>query len=149
MCTTNRRLRRVAQGGVTLIELMVVIMIISILASIAIPSYRSYAQRANRTDAKTALMRVQAAQEKFFLQANAYSNNLTAAPPGGLGLPAATDNGLYSIALNTTSNVAYTATATPVSGKGQESDSKCASFTLDQSGTRTSTGSASSATCWR
>jgi type IV pilus assembly protein PilE len=140
---------RAGQRGNTLIELMVVIGVVAILASIAIPGYRSYAIRANRTDAKSALMRLQAAQEKFFLQNNAYAANLTAAPPAGLGLPAYSDNSLYQITLNAPTTQTYTGTAAPVSGKGQDKDTKCTGFAIDQNGTRTSTGSDTVANCWK
>src|SRR5690606_27341297 len=59
--------------GVTLIELRPVIVVVAILRTIAVSSYRSYLLRTNRTEARMALLRVQAAQEKFFLQNNRYA----------------------------------------------------------------------------
>ena len=81
---------RPTQNGVTLIELLTVIVVIGILASIAVPSYRNYLIRAQRTEATTALLNLQAAQEKFYLQNNAYTDQVAAAPPAGLGLMATT-----------------------------------------------------------
>ena len=60
-------------SGVTLIELMTVVVVIGILAAIAVPSYRSYLLRANRTDAKRALLQVQAAEEKYYLSGQRYT----------------------------------------------------------------------------
>ncbi len=75
------------QRGVTLIELLTVMVVMAIIASIAIPSYRRYLLRAQRTDAKTALLQVQTAEEKFLLQNNTYTADVTGAPgAGGLGL---------------------------------------------------------------
>ena len=86
--------------GFTLVELMIVVVVVSILAAVAIPSYRNYVMRSQRTDATTALLRIQAAQEKFFLQNNAYSNNLPLAPPNGLGMGTTTDDGNYDLLFN-------------------------------------------------
>src|SRR5690242_4405323 len=107
--------------GFTLIELMITIVVIAILASIAIPTYRSYTQRARRSDAKVALMRIQAAQERWFLQNRSYSCDLTAA---GLGVGAASENSYYSLAFSACSATAYTARATPTSTGGQNTDGK-------------------------
>ncbi len=68
----------------TLVELLTVMVIVAILASIAIPSYRRYLVRTNRSDAKTALMQLQAAQEKFYLQNNAYTDKVADKSPGRL-----------------------------------------------------------------
>ncbi|HTP40025.1 MAG TPA: type IV pilin protein, partial [Steroidobacteraceae bacterium] len=87
--------RYTGQRGVTLIELMIVIVVLSILTSIAVSNYRRYALRANRTDGTMALLRIQVAQERFFLQNNAYAQTMTqvtAAPPNGLGITLGTGN---------------------------------------------------------
>ena len=63
---------RRAERGVTLIELMTVV-VITMLASIAVPSYRRYMLRSQRTDGGTARLQLQAAQEKYYLQNNAYA----------------------------------------------------------------------------
>src|SRR5205085_1169750 len=104
--------------GVTLIELMVVLAIVAILASLAVASYRRYVLRANRTDATSALLRIQVGEEKYFLQNNAYTINATAQPPTGLGVASPTPNGFYNITVgpdpNSTNNIAtsFLATAT-------------------------------------
>jgi prepilin-type N-terminal cleavage/methylation domain-containing protein len=66
---------RARSQGMTLIELMIVVIVVAILGTVAVSSYRSYLIRANRTEARMALLRVQAAQEKFFLQNNRYASN--------------------------------------------------------------------------
>lgn len=137
------------ESGITLIELMVVIVVVAILASIAVPSYRNYLIRTQRTEAKTALMQLQAAQEKFYLQNNAYADDVGAAPPAGLGLPETTEGGFYSVTLATDADgQAYTATATPVAGGGQDADAKCTTFTITNNGTRGATGSGGVDHCW-
>lgn len=136
--------------GVTLIELMVVIVVLAILASIAVPSYRNYLLRSNRTEAMRALMRAQTEQEKFFLQFNRYSDDLTSAPPTGLGLPATTDTGKFSITLSRPTTTTFTVTATAAGQQAQ--DKACKSFTINQAGTRGAKNNADAnniAACWR
>jgi type IV pilus assembly protein PilE len=136
--------------GVTLMELLVVIVILALLASIAVPSYRRYLLRSQRTEAMRALMRAQTAQEKFFLQYNMYSDDLTAAPPNGLGLMSTTDTGKYTLTLNRPTTTTFTFTAT--AREGQRADKDCEVFTINQAGTRAAArqgGGANTANCWR
>ena len=141
------------QRGVTLIELLTVVVVVAVLAAIAIPSYRIHVMRSRRSEATAALLQLQAAQEKFYLQQNRYTDNLAAPPPNGLGLTGRSANGAYdlSVALNTdpshTGDQSYTATAR--AGGGQAADTQCASFTLTDAGLRGASGSAGIDTCWR
>ncbi len=132
----------------TLIELMIVVVIVGILASIAVPSYRNYVLRAQRTDAKTALLRVAAAQEKFYLQNNTYASDaqIALAPPAGLGIAATTEHGWYTVAIGTTLGLAqdFTVTATPVAGGPQATDSHCATFAVTSTGAKSATNN----DCW-
>jgi type IV pilus assembly protein PilE len=136
---------RVRMKGVTLIELMIVIVVVAILASIAVPSYRQYVLRSHRVEAKTALLNLAAAQEKFYLENNTYATNaeLATAPPDGLGLAATTENSWYTIAIaNGADATTFSATATATGT--QTADTDCATFTLTAQGVRTAT----SAVCW-
>jgi type IV pilus assembly protein PilE len=135
--------------GFTLIELMIAVVVIAILASIAVPSYRSYVLRAQRTDATAALQRVRAAQEKFFLQNQRY---MAPAELTALGLNA-TEHGYYTIASavpdpDRPGVISFKLTAAPVPGGPQATDTKCTSFTLNDTGIR---GSAPNPveTCWK
>lgn len=139
--------------GVTLIELLTVVVVIGILAAIAVPSYRRYLLRAQRTDASTALLRLQSAEEKYFLQYNAYTTKLTAKPSaGGLGLASDTsERGFYQLAV-TPSATGYDATAKPIVGKGQSDDKKCAEFSLSETGIKKAkdyAGTDNTSECWR
>jgi type IV pilus assembly protein PilE len=130
---------RTKQSGVTLMELLVVIAVLGILASVALPTYRRYLLRTQRTDATTALLRLQAAQEKRYLQFGNYVTttanlpNLPAA--GGLGLLTTSERGYYNLSVAATAT-GYTATATPVAGGGQAADTQCATFTVTETGTK-------------
>jgi type IV pilus assembly protein PilE len=149
-----------AQTGFTLVELMIVVVIMAILASVSVGGYRQYIRRANRVDATSALLRLSAAEERFYLQNNQYAttaDELSNPPPGGLGT-AETNLGLYDLAVAPAAagaTVGYRATATAVSSGSQRDDDDCQVFTIDQSGkrgARDSGGTESAeiiARCWR
>ncbi len=139
--------------GVTLIELMTTIVVLGILASIALPSYRNYVLRSQRTEATRALLQIRAAQEKFFLQNNRYADDLTAAPPAGLGMLGTSETGLYDIAIAPLDGGrSFAITATPRAGGSQRDDRRCATFRLDGAGLRAAQDTAaadSTRECWR
>jgi type IV pilus assembly protein PilE len=139
------------QSGVTLIELMMVVVILGILAAISVPSYRQYLLRANRTDATSALMNLQVAQEKFYLQNNVYTDKIKDAPPTGLGMTDVTSHGYYQLKVTLADGTAqaYTATATPITGKGQSDDKKCLEYSITDAGKRGATGSLGTIPCWQ
>jgi type IV pilus assembly protein PilE len=139
----NRRRR---MGGVTLIELMIVITILGIMAAIAIPAYRGYSERAQRTEAKNALMVLVTNQERFRLTNNTYTNDLTA-----LGFPGGcTENCVYTIDFTVAPDtLSFTARAQPTAGGGtngvnQTRDDACSWFTINARGVR----DAENDTCW-
>lgn len=131
--------------GITLIELVIVMTIVGLLAAVAVPSYRQYLLRTHRSEAMSALLQLAAAQEKFYLQNNTYAGNalLDDAPPAGLGLPATSENGYYTVAITAANVDGFSATATATGGQAR--DTSCATFTLNQAGVKTAT----SANCWR
>jgi type IV pilus assembly protein PilE len=145
---------RSRERGMTLMELMTVIVILGILTAIAVPSYRSYLRRANRVDATSALLRVAAAQEKFYLQNNTYADTdtMAKAPPDGLGI-GSTEQGYYTLAIISDDlTTEFLVTATAVDDGPQATDAACNSFTIDQAGTRKAKSKAdaeSTAACWR
>ncbi|MEO7386521.1 MAG: type IV pilin protein [Gammaproteobacteria bacterium] len=148
------------QDGFTLIELMIVVVIMGILATASVAGYRHYVQRANRVDATSALLRVSAAQERFYLQNNHYATTaeeLGDPPPGGLGI-AGTERGFYDLAVDEAAGgpvAGYTISATASGDGPQRDDDACRSFTIDQNGQRAAAdaGGDDSATvieqCWR
>jgi type IV pilus assembly protein PilE len=133
----------------TLIELMVVITIVAILSSIAVASYRSYVLRAHRTDATSALVRIQVAEEKYFLQNNTYTTDVTDTPQtGGLGISSPTQNGFYTLAVapGSTNSIATSYTATATARGGQTKDTACPTLTIDDQSQHGP--AATAATCW-
>lgn len=125
--------------GFSLIELMIVVAIIAIIAAIALPAYQRYALRSRRVDGKELLMRVAAAQERFYTNFNRYATNpLTGATSLGLAT-LASERGYYTIASAngaTGDTQSYVLTATPVPGGPQARD-QCGALTTNNTGVKT------------
>jgi type IV pilus assembly protein PilE len=128
--------------GVTLMELMIVMVIVSILTAVAYPQYRQYVSRAKRNEAKACLLQIATLQERFYLQNNVYTTDMT-----NLGFANAannlTDSTAYACTVNNADANTFTATATYQDADAEAG--KCLTFTIDGAGTR---GSAPAPDCW-
>lgn len=147
--TTGRPVNRIHRiAGFTLIELMVVLLIVGILGTVAVPAYRQYVIRAHRTEAKTALLRLAANQERHHLQHNTYTDDLAA-----LGFAAGvSDNGVYTLSVPIADATSFQAAAVPTPGGGlndvdMSRDEACARFTIDAAGRRSAFPDPGDA-CW-
>jgi len=147
-----------AHKGFTLTELLVVVLIASILVGIGLPGYRDFVIRGGRTDATTALLKLSASQEKFYLQNGIYASNaqLAAAPPAGLGFVGSkSEHGYYDLTIAPAAAglaVGYTASAAVVANEKQGDDSDCTAFSMDQNGRRGANGGYNPTVieeCWR
>jgi type IV pilus assembly protein PilE len=134
------------QKGVTLIELLLVMVIIAILGGIAIPAYKNYVVKTNRSAAKACLSEYAQFMERY------YTTNLTyaGASPGSIGC--ASDANLnaaynFTVSVNVNSPRLYTVTAAPISAQSSR-DTQCGTLTLDQTGTKTKSGTAALSKCW-
>jgi type IV pilus assembly protein PilE len=129
--------------GITLMELMIVVVIIGILAAIAYPSYRQYVAKAKRNEAKAALLQIATLQERFYLQNNTYTTDMT-----NVGFAAAgcnmSDTGTYQICVPNADANTFDATAT-YQIPGDIEDGKCGLFTIDGRGAK---GSLPETDCW-
>jgi len=138
--------------GVSMIEILTVMVVLSILATVSVQSYRGYLVRSHRTDATTTLLRIQVAEEKFFLQNNTYTTNLTGAPPAGLGMATTTQNGYYTVAVapdaTSTNNIATSFAATATAAGSQTKDTACLTLTLNDQGQKGPTPAAVT-NCWK
>jgi type IV pilus assembly protein PilE len=138
-------LRAAGSAGFTLIELMIVILIATILITIAVPAYTSQMRKSRRTEARTALLDLAAREERFFSTNSAYTNL-----PANLGyagtFPAPVGSSYYQINVTNATGTAFTATAAPINS--QTSDAQCGTFTIDNTGQQTVSGTVSAATCW-
>jgi len=112
----------------------------------AIPAYNEEGKKTRRSDAKVALTNAAQALERCNIQYDAYNSASCANPLAGGGT-ITTEGGFYSITATTLTATAFTLTATPKPGGGQDNDSGCTSFTLNQAGAKGATGGSSSE-CW-
>jgi len=133
---------RKKMAGVTLMELMIVVVIIGILAAVAYPNYRQYAARAKRNEAKAALLQIATLQERFYLQNNTYTTDMT-----NLGFALSSNNisdsESYTINVPTADANDFTGVATY--RNTDEEASKCKTFTIDGSFAKSS---APETECW-
>ena len=132
--------------GFTLIELMVVVMIIAIIAAFAVPNFLRYGLRSRRSDGQAMLMRVANAQEQYYATYNSYGS-LSA-----LGYTTAasqlSEKGYYQLSISPSSPTStFTASAAPVAG-GPQSKDDCGTLTINNTGTKSQSGSTTNGTCW-
>lgn len=133
--------------GFTLIELLIAVAVVAILAAIAYPTYQDQVRKAHRADAKAALLELAQFLERNYTETGRYDRDgagnpialpYTEAPKDGAGK-------YYDLTLTAVARNAFTLTAT---AKGaQAADTKCASFTLTNAGTKSATGT-DAAHCW-
>lgn len=121
------------QYGFTLIELMIVVAVIAVLVAIAYPAYSRYGYRARRSDGQEFLLRIAAAQERYYATFNRYGGDPVT---GDLKFASVTsDKGYYTVAISSTDlTQSYTATVTPV---GVQAKDACGALSIDSSNNRT------------
>jgi type IV pilus assembly protein PilE len=131
------------ESGFSLIELMVVVSIIGILAAIAVPAYTAYVTRGNRAAARACASEMAQFMERY------YTTNLTyvgAAPALGCQTEGSLDT-RYTLSVTGLAQNTYSVLATPI-GAQLSHDTACAALTMDQTGTRTISGSGDPVECW-
>lgn len=157
----NRR----PQAGFTLIELMVTIVVASILIAVAIPSYTGQMRKSRRTEAKSALLDLASREERFYSTNSAYTNdaaNLGMAAASAILFQSKIGSGYYQVSACTSTTttipaacsaaqavastgVTYLLVAVPIGT--QAKDTYCGTYTLDNTGVQSNTGSQTSG-CW-
>jgi type IV pilus assembly protein PilE len=120
--------------GITLIELMIVVVIVGILAAVAYPNYQEFTSRAKRNEARAALLRLATNQERFYLNNNTFTADMTEI--GFSSNPYTTETGYYVVAVTSATPNNFSATATFQHG-GSEAG-KCLTFTIDGRGKKSS-----------
>lgn len=130
------------QSGFTLVELMVVVLVLSILAGIAYASYDNLTIASRRKAGAACLLEASQFMERYYTTNLAYTGAVipALACQGDL-------TGSYTIALAATTATTYSLTATPA-GRQAAKDTKCATLGINQSGTKTKSGTGSLSECW-
>lgn len=129
------------QPGFTLIELMITVVIVGILTAVALPSYRNYVKRGDAQEAPSNLLTMKTQAEQY------YADHPSV---GYTGLPCTpttfSSENKFDYACATPTRDTFTITATGKAG----SNIAGWTYTINESGTRTSSGidGSSSTSCW-
>jgi type IV pilus assembly protein PilE len=146
-----------ASSGFTLIELMVTVAIVTILATIAVTSYTSQVQKSRRTEAKSALLDLAGREERLFSTTNVYSSDESFLGYATVSTPMTNmtfGNNYYKLTAvvpdpsQAATIPSYILTAIPVAGQSQAGDTACGSFSVNQLGVQTVSGTGTVASCW-
>ncbi len=151
-------LKKRSSAGFTLVELLIAILIIGILVRIAYPYYLGTTMKSGRADAKSALNEVAQRMQRCFTTSSIYNPSTanvckifdTIASSSGF----VSDQKYYVVKRAQNTDITATTfllTATADSTKRQAKDLTCATFTLDQIGTRKAYDSGGTETtdkCW-
>jgi type IV pilus assembly protein PilE len=127
--------------GTSLIDVTVVLAIVGVLTSMALPSYQAQVAKGRRSDAITALTKLQVAQEQFRAQHGSYALRLAALQGSGGGQSPA---GQYDINLVAAHASGFIARASLREGGLHEGG--CAELTVTVADGVTAFGP--SARCW-
>ncbi|MEY4753802.1 MAG: hypothetical protein RJA44_1477 [Pseudomonadota bacterium] len=107
--------------GWSLIELLVALALLGLLAGLALPTYQQQVRKVRRSEAISALLQLQQAQERYRMNQTRYADT-----PAGLGLPELSGNAWYRLA--TSAHPERPASAYEVSAEAlgsQSSDLDC------------------------
>ncbi|MRD47398.1 type IV pilin protein [Caenimonas koreensis] len=147
--------QRVLSKGFTLIEIMIVVAIIAIIAAIALPSYTSYVARARRADARTTLLQAAQFMQRFYSANDQYDKTRDGTKdaidviPDNLKRSPIDGTQLYTLSFSGTPTAStYVLQMVPVAGSSMASD-ECGTYTINQAGAKTVSGSKSVAECWK
>lgn len=142
--TNGRR----ASAGFTLVEVIIVVLIISVLAAIAYPAYQNSVVQTRRNAVKACLSEGASFMERFYTTNLRYDQSIAGAAVALPPCAAGTDvTNHYTVALSAIGRNNYTLTATPINLQATR-DTKCGTLSVNNTGTKTKTGSESVDFCW-
>ncbi|MDP2559639.1 type IV pilin protein [Psychrobium sp. 1_MG-2023] len=118
--------------GFTLVELMIAVAIVAILTLIAVPSYQESIRESRRSEAHSALVKIQLEQEHWRTLNTSFASSFGTAA-NDVKQPVSE---YYSYAMSNVTATSYTIKATAKTGSSQASDTGCTALTIDQAGTK-------------
>ncbi|VAW80032.1 hypothetical protein MNBD_GAMMA15-758 [hydrothermal vent metagenome] len=118
---------RLKISGFSLLELIIALSIVAILASISVPSYSSFVARSRRSDAMSALLQLQLAQQRWRASNREYADNLaTLRWADGLS-----PEGYYQIQIERSDAAEFVGMAIP---RGAQQSDSCGVFAVNSQG---------------
>jgi type IV pilus assembly protein PilE len=130
-------------GGFTLIELMIVVAVVAILAAIAYPSYNDAVRKGRRGQAKADLLEAVQLAERFRTVNGTYEGFVL---PAAYSVSPREGPARYNVGFEGAAGT-FTLTADPISGGGQDKDTKCLALSITQAGVKDASGSDAD-NCW-
>lgn len=127
--------KRTSQLGFTLIELVIAIAIVGILMAIAIPAYNDQVRKTKRATAKSELLEVVQAKERFHTLNGTY-----------IGSPCGDNTDDYTYTCPVETATTFSALATAIGD--QVNDTRCVNLGINHQGVRTISGSGTVEDCW-
>ena len=139
-------MKKAAQAGFTIIEVMIVVVIISILGAIALPSYNDYLVRSSLAEAYAHLGDMSTKLEQHFQDNRTYAGACAAGTVAPL--PTAANAKYFDFTCPTLSGTAFTVQAAGKAGTRAAGFT----FTIDQAGNKATTAVpanwTANAGCW-
>ena len=128
------------ESGFNIIELMIVVVIIGILFAISLPAYQNYTLRSHRTGAHSSLVDIAARQERFVMQNNSYTTEISGAAGLNIGSTESRE-GYYNLEVAAcaggTIATCYQITATAAGS--QTADNNCLTIGYSSTGVKSGT----------
>ena len=129
--------------GVSLLEVLIAIAIIAALAIYAYPKYTRYVTKTRRLDGQVALLELATELNEYHAQHKTYKG----ASLMRLDIPEISPEGYYKLTIKEATNNTYLIEASPLKSQAKD-DTECGSYTYNQAGDKTVTGTSTVAECW-